>query len=335
MDQLPQEIIDCIANHLERRPDQNQIPVWEREKLPSNLPPYATLSHAWKHSIERRTFQKQFLKSSDLDDFDTIFTGDRRRKLTELIFEVVLPTYDDQACGKFEHPEDKKKNDKVFSHAVRKFFSILKSWEDASVPGTLRLWISNIYSPADPFQRGEEKMTKDQEDVMLYGRHDLFEVRYQHSLIHLFRPDSLPTLTRVNHLTILNFSTISRNLDMRAIVDIASKFPNLKNFTCDIFDNENRYAELRAVNRQRFAAALSASNFPRTTNASISFKRLCSENHSLKPANLQGKSDFDPVSKALFDTFSQNHNLTGLYLQGVFDSSLFTPLRPCPTATPR
>ena len=324
MDQLPQEIINLIASFIDRYPDQLGIPLWQCKELPSNLPPYATISLSWKHAIERTVFQKITLKSTELEAFDTIFRGDRRRLLTRLILDIVLLTYDEKACGRFERAIDRNANDEVFTQAIEKLFAVLKSWEDSSVEGGICLVLGKIYSPSDASQRDFETIQQQRLEAEVGKRHDLFEHRHKHSLIHLLRPDSLPSLHRVS-MANLGYSNYGRSLDMRAVVDITAKFSNLGSFGWELYDNEKRDANLRLTNRHSFASALLTCTFPSLKIAEITFYHEAPLNQRMKPANLLGNHTYDPLSTALLRTFSQAQNLTSLTLTGVFDSSLFWP----------
>jgi len=111
MHQLPQELISHIATFLERDDDQSQIPLGYRVRSPSKFPPYATISRMWQYAIGRLTFQEISLKSTELPYFADTFVGHRRPFLSTLVYEIILPTYDDAKCAKFENENDKRLND--------------------------------------------------------------------------------------------------------------------------------------------------------------------------------------------------------------------------------
>jgi hypothetical protein len=71
------------------------------------LTKYVTVSRLWQYAIERRTFLKIQLKSTDLLAFSNIFVENRRAGLTELSYSVILPTYSDYQCARFEREKDK------------------------------------------------------------------------------------------------------------------------------------------------------------------------------------------------------------------------------------
>lgn len=335
MDQLPQEIINLIASFIERHPDQPGVPLWQRKVLPSNLPPYATISKSWRHAIERTVFREITLKSTEIKTLDAIFRGDRRNSLTKLTLDVVLPTYDEKACGRFERAADKKANDEAFTQAIEKLIAVLKSWEDASVGGRICLVLGKIFSPSDASQRDFETLQQQRYEAEVGKHHDLFEHRYKHSPINLLRPDSLPSLLRISKASLGN-SNGERSLSMRAVVDMTAKLPNLESFGWELYDNEKRYPNLRLTNRDSFASTLSTYTFPSVKTAEITFYHEAPLNQRMKPTNLLGGHTYDPLSTALLRTFSQSQNLTSLTLTGVFDSSLFwlsnqSPSTPVPS----
>lgn len=48
------------------------------------------------------------MKSTELENFDAIFRGDRGPLLTKLALDVISPTYRERARGKFERAADRK-----------------------------------------------------------------------------------------------------------------------------------------------------------------------------------------------------------------------------------
>lgn len=326
MEQLSQEVINLIATFIERYPDQPGVPSLERKVLPSNLPRHAANSLAWKHAIESIVFREITLKSTDIEAFDAIFRGDRRRSLTKLTLDIVLPNYDDKLCGRFERDSDKDANNETFTAAIEKLFAVLKSWEDdnESLNGSVRFALWNIYAPFDSGQRGYETLERHRFEAMLGQRHDLFEHRYNHSLIHLLRPGQLPSVRCVSEAHFDN-PTLGRNLDMRCVVDMTMKLPCLESLAFTLNDDEKNFPKIRVENRHSFASGLSRLQFkfPLLKSADLTFFHEAPLNQAMKSADLLNGQNYDPLSTALRQTFSQCPNLTSLNLTGVFDSSLF------------
>lgn len=192
------------------------------------------------------------MKSSELDLFARIFApAHRRAALGTLTYEIVLPSYDDEASGRFENAEDKEANDVAFSEAVHGLFAVLKSWEESLLqtrpetqPRPLKLSFHRVYSPSDISRRGTESFhLQGQQEFELAKRKCLWEHRYEHSVIRLQRWEELPTLPRVN-----DFRAVvhwGRVVEPESIVKVASKFPSLKVIEWVLSDDEKKDANLR------------------------------------------------------------------------------------------
>lgn len=262
MEQLPQEIINLIVTFIESYHDQPGVPWWKRKASPSNFAGYAIVSSTWKHAIESIVFQNITLQNTDIEAFDAIFKGDRRRFLTKLTLHVVLPNFDDKFCDHFERKIDKNASNEVFTKTIEKLFAVLKSWEEnGSVEGNIRFALWKIYAPIDVDQRDYETHKRHRFETMIEQRRDLFEHHYRHSLIRLLRPDQLPSLRRISEAD-FGGSTSGRNLNMRVLVDMIVKLPCLESLNFTLYDNEKNYPKIRVANRHSFAFGLSACTFP-------------------------------------------------------------------------
>ena len=188
--------------------------------------------------------------------------------------------------------------------------------------GHFRFALWKIYAPFDVDQRDYETLERHRFEAMIGQRRDLFEHRYNHSLIHLLRPGQLPSLRRISGADFGN-PTPGRNLNMRDVVDLIMKLPCLEGLGFTLHDNEKNYPKIRVTNRHNFAFGLSACSFPFLKTAEITFFHEAPLNQAMRPANLLNDQNYDPLSTALRQTFSQCPSLTSLTLTGVFDSSLF------------
>lgn len=327
MDRLPQEILDLIATFIVRYSGQADLSEWERT-VKSNLPPYSTISHAWKHTIERITFRKITLHSAELYLFNKMFSGDRRRFMTDLTLYVELPYCDVEAGGFFERAAKKRENNQAFHLTITKLFEILKSWEaDGLIEGSICL---TLWGLCAPFNIGKYDFNQFRQHYHRRRpfKHEPFALRYLHSLIHPPRLDRLPSIQRVSRFTFgapLDFGDPNhgRNLAMLAVVDLVAKFPNLEVWDRILHDNEKRHPAIRVTNRHIFASVLVHRTFPFVKTIDIDFFHQAPFNQRLKPRNLQGDQFHDPLSTALRVTLSQCPDLTSLALRGVFDPSLF------------
>lgn len=246
MDRLPQELITHIASFIEREEDQSHIGFLLRKKLPSKLPPYATLSRAWQLAIETRTFGNLRLKSTELPYVTQVVTGHQRGFIANIQYQVVLPAYPDHHCAKFETEEDQEGNSQAFTYAIHVLFRFLKSLEDngtGEATGTVALDLCDIYSPMDKFQRGEEKLQEDETQVGLGKRYDLWEHRYEHSILKLLDHPELPVLSIVSGFQMTSMAY--RHVEPRSAILMAAKCPRLQSVDISVNDNEKKDQDVR------------------------------------------------------------------------------------------
>ena len=325
MDQLSQEIIDLISTFIGRYADQpDDGPSWERVVF-SNLPLYSIISQAWKRAIERITFRKITLESIDIDAFDAILRGDRRRFLKDLTLRIELPSYYQNTCNRLERAVERKANNEVFTNAIAKLLFVLKQWEeDGLTEGSVCFTVWGIYTPSDIGKPKFNTLQQHRFEETFASIDDLNDHRYTHSLIHLLRIDRLPPIRRVSRVNYGN-SFPGCKLAMQAVVDMTTTFPNLEIWDCTLYDDEKLYPRIRVTNRHSFASAFSGCTFPTLKTVDIRFFHKAPLNQNMKPADLRSGQSYDPLSTALRMTFSQCPILTSLTLTGVFDSSLFWP----------
>ncbi|KAL8730717.1 MAG: hypothetical protein Q9166_003909 [cf. Caloplaca sp. 2 TL-2023] len=129
MDRLPQELVNHIASFVEREDDQSDAGLLLRKKMVSKLPPYATLSHKWQLAIESRTFHTLHMTSLELAYFSQVLTAQRRSFLSYLTYDIVLPTYEDHQCAKFETKQDIERNSQAFTYALHALLQFFKTWD--------------------------------------------------------------------------------------------------------------------------------------------------------------------------------------------------------------
>jgi len=143
--------------------------------------------------VEHVTFASLSLKSTEFAYFSELITrGERRAALGSVSFEIVLPTYSNKACSRFERSKNKRLGDEAFTDAIYDLFSILKGCDEAHQPlrinlelRPITLLISNIYSLMDPLYHCEDKIKSDRIEFGHRRRYDLFNHRFGHSVIKL------------------------------------------------------------------------------------------------------------------------------------------------------
>jgi hypothetical protein len=243
MNNLAPELLAAIVSQLELVP-QLELPL-------SKLSPYSTVSRQWQFAVERHTFCCIRLKSTDLEHFSNLFRDHRRREILAAIdYHVILPTYSDKRCAKFETAKDRNLNNEAFTEAFHGLFRILHSWEQDSGTATsdqmrgcpIELE-STVYSPMDyPYRKNHR------EKADSGGRRDLFERRYEYSVLRLLK-DDLPMVSRISRFELLKTVGISRAVEGAALAAIAAKLPNLQLITWQLNDNDMRFPSLRQQRR--------------------------------------------------------------------------------------
>lgn len=228
-------------------------------KPTSELPPYATVCKTWQWHIEQRTFREINLPSSELEYFSKLLTGYRRAALREVRYQVVLPEYDDAACGLEETEEDKKVNNAAFTTAVAELLRLVKGWEDEDekelsgkglnareglVP--LSLEMSQIYSPSDAKKRDSGLLKQQRIEVADGIRSDLFEERHCDSWLRLGPLDGVPELKRVTKYAVS--PSYPRPVEAESIVRLANKFPALEKLELQIME-KNEGLEVQRKDR--------------------------------------------------------------------------------------
>jgi hypothetical protein len=132
MDTLPQELINRTVWFAERYPDQDEwFPAigqsFRLTESPSQFPRLAGLNHLWKEAIESITFRHLEIKSNDLDTFQSIVMGNRRRYLAKLSYTVLLPEYSDEACAREESRDEQRLNNEAFTKGIYDLYAVLKA----------------------------------------------------------------------------------------------------------------------------------------------------------------------------------------------------------------
>ncbi|KAL8965841.1 MAG: hypothetical protein Q9183_003664 [Haloplaca sp. 2 TL-2023] len=323
MDSLPQELITLIASFIERGDEHApQSSPWYREPIVSKLPPYATISQKWQLAIECRTFKSIHLTSAELLERAQTLIGLRRGFLSTLIYDVVLPAYEDHRCAKFETAEEMDANNEAFTCAIQTLFDILKTWDSRC---SFRLIISDIYSPMDRKHRPAEKEKEDDWNCQLGKRYDLWEHRYEHSLIRLLKhANHLPDLPIISSLKMRHYH---RHLEPRAAALLAVKSQQANVIKIALFDNQSRYPNNDQSARYDFATIVSKLCRPSLHEFELKYYLEDPSNHYFSPSSilLSSEPSVDHLSIALH-TLSLSQNLTSLCLEPVVISpSIYWP----------
>lgn len=217
---------------------------------------YVTVSKSWQYAVERCTFRTIHLKSTDLDLFRDIFVDHRRAALADLSYDVILPTYSDHQCARFETDEDKRYNNEALTEAIHRLFSILHSWNQEIAHGTRTSkqtrsisFKLNAYSPMDVDHR-ENVDVEDQrfQAQLAGGRKDLFDHRYEHSFLRVLKLAELPELLQVTSFYAEELC-YNRRIEGSSLAGIAGKLPNLETIVWAVNDDEKGYPDIRRQHR--------------------------------------------------------------------------------------
>ncbi|KAL8677527.1 MAG: hypothetical protein Q9186_006039 [Xanthomendoza sp. 1 TL-2023] len=336
MQSLPQELVTHIASFVDPNTDQSPIALLRRIGRPSKLPPLATLSRKWQHAVESHTFRLLRTKSTDLPYLTQVLTPPRRKYLSHLAYDIVLPTYTDNECAKYETKDDMERNSQAFTYAIHSLFQFLKSWEAGGVgtkPRSFFLDISDIYSPMDRFFRDD--YLEDEEQFESGKRYDLWEHRYEHSFLQLSEHPTLPALSCISSFRLFTSRTNYRKVEPHSAMRLAAKLANLGSVDLTLNDNEKRNPHIRQQHRHDFATSLSRLSGPQLRDFGLSFYHRAPSNQYFSPpsALLPSAPSIDHLSRALH-TVSQSPGLTTLKLQPiVLSPDLYWPQNPSATPT--
>jgi hypothetical protein len=128
MDTIPTEILEHIIDSLAELHEWYKSPV-QRIYHKAKFAQYASISQAWRDSIEQITFRDLTITTNELNTFASLFSGEniiRRAQLTSLTVNFVLPSPRNAlgCCVAVRIPE-READSIVFSASLAKVFTIL------------------------------------------------------------------------------------------------------------------------------------------------------------------------------------------------------------------
>ncbi|KAJ4357679.1 uncharacterized protein N0V89_002255 [Didymosphaeria variabile] len=227
MDNLPQELVDHISSYLGTEDLKQTLIV---------LPAFQVAAE--KYSGVFSDFE---LNKGTARRFVNTFGGRRLGYLQHLTFRIAIPALDEKVDWEAHpdgHPvrnfeEDLREADESFTDQIKFFFSIVKEMEDIArsekAHGKVKL---TLYTPTRYIDRENYSIQR----------------AYVSWRAHLLEPESLPNPTSVYALRIENGMKVSfdieygpeslRKIDLRMMVDLSNKFPNLAALHCSIGGDE-------------------------------------------------------------------------------------------------
>ncbi|KAF4543433.1 uncharacterized protein LTHEOB_132 [Lasiodiplodia theobromae] len=303
-----------------------------------------TVSSSFQAAVERHVFDRISLKSKDLKRFQALYHGHRTRFLHSIVFTIKFPKLEntddeDEPLPCRESLEDIQSIDQFFTRHIKQLFNAIKALEEQN-PSTMD-GISLTIRVTRPSDYNKEA------DYCDHRRWPCWR-------LHLLSPTSLPPLSSIRSLSFQDaFPSYyddwggerSRHLDMRALLDLAAKLPNLQHLRTrgplerfPVSYLRDEATQCRRVwegpwcdTRLAFAAAAAALNhvLPLGTLTTLKLHffaadqaSMCDQTRPLPDLTDGRPRGHDPLSAALH---ALSLNLVELDLRAVVDPSLFWP----------
>ncbi|EUC44120.1 hypothetical protein COCMIDRAFT_38013 [Bipolaris oryzae ATCC 44560] len=327
MNNLPQEIVDEICSYIPREDLKNVL----------------TLNRQFRFGAERYSgFFDEYTIKEDNIEFLSRYSCHRLLYLKEVIFRPILPPVLEPPEGEElpcrESAEEIREKDESFTRQVQHLFNTLSLLEQQAgemhASGRYQLSVHSLAQDITYF---------------IWCPHRLY-VSWR---VHLLTLD-LPEIASVHSLEIHNNGNDKyreSKLDLRVIIDLAAKFPNLEYLGCKTggFEWHETAGEIepethfkhdwegpRRDARHDFANAVSSPSFefPKSlTRASLDFLNPLTRAVDIS----QSRPLPDLVGPAVKDMFSSSlailsNNLHQLHIKAMVDESLFSKdasTRPC------
>ncbi|KAI4117730.1 MAG: hypothetical protein LQ338_007500 [Usnochroma carphineum] len=180
----------------------------------------------------------------------------------------------------------------------------------------------------DGFHRGSDKYEEDKEQYECGKRCDLWEHRYEHSILRLLEHPRLPTLSFLSSFQI-SFCP-HRHVEPKSAVLLATKLLGVRSVSLHLSDNERKYPQIRQQSRHDLTTALPTLSGPSLRDFTLGFYHKDPSNQYFSPpsALLPSEPSIDHLSRALH-TLSQSVSLTSLTLNPIVISpDLYWPTNP-------
>ncbi|KAF2635437.1 hypothetical protein P280DRAFT_461803 [Massarina eburnea CBS 473.64] len=328
MTYLPQELIDHISSFLPLSDLKNTLLVSRQ---------FHSAAEKYSEAHTKYTLTTK----SDAQHFVEKYSGRLFRLLRNVEIRTSVPDLDRGTLGNKYRCRDTaaelQEMDEQFTRQIRFFFSAIQKVEDKAWemhgPGRIQL---KIYTPTR----------------LRYNMHSCFHRIYNSWRVHLLSPERLPALKSVRSLLVQsgedhNYSYPGnphlRKLDLRVLLDLSSKMPNLEILNCLIGGDEwslawktmeSRYTTTdwqgpRRDSRHDFGKALKEGTIalPNLRHAKLNFMypafRPLNIDQRLALPNLTQPAVYDPFSSSLRIL---SYQLRTMNLLGMVDASLFWPL---------
>lgn len=241
-----------------------------------------------------------------MDRFSEIFSNVRRRGyLKSIEYDVLLPSYGQGRCARFETTKEKEENDRVFEREVRGLFEVLKGREESGGPSSLRL---KAYSPMDLGFRSYE------------ADRGLGDERTEGHFLEF--PDHvkpLPGVSRIKSFALAR--SVCRHLHPNAVGKILAAILQVEKLDLHLYEPKKKREAMRRDHRHALAQTFTRlSPLPALRSLHLHYESSEPLNHSFNPGDLRSADEtVDALSIALRTlTSSPDGVLTELHLSGPF-----------------
>ncbi|KAH7123163.1 hypothetical protein EDB81DRAFT_913321 [Dactylonectria macrodidyma] len=313
MDKLPFALISLIVSCLLEDEKRNRKP-WLK---PPSIAQYASISRVWQDAVEMNTFSAVKVRSNDFSRFETAFRHiQRRRTVSVITYNIVLPEYSSARCWKLERPHEHTENVAVFSRAVHAIFRTLHAWQVE--------------------ENGTAESSLDSSGLQRRG---IGLYRMSGHFLDFTEPRSL--LPEVGIVESLSIRGILRPLHPDAAFRIIAALPSLEFINIDTLEPDLRWEDMRREHYRaltRHISLMGNAVFSSLRALHLNWDTCEPRNHNFTPGDLcdPQQPSKDSLSAALH-VISQSLPITEFSLSGPFIISpeLFWPNdSPDPNALP-
>jgi hypothetical protein len=178
----------------------------------------ASVCREWQAVLEKANYRKLKIRSSRLEDFDSMVPTHKRELISHIWLDIEIPRYKSKCCSRRRSPP--ANNSLIVGGAIWKLFSILSSWKPANkltlelnviCPSDSEHWFKNLYFSSDHVEEGDTMIPytadypyHDPRHGWIHGQQIVAPPRS--AMLRIFRPIEGPfrgSLPRVEAVTCL------------------------------------------------------------------------------------------------------------------------------------
>ncbi|KAH7109471.1 hypothetical protein B0J11DRAFT_601675 [Dendryphion nanum] len=292
MDKIPIEIVRAILRNI----------ILSRVQQP--LSSYASTSKVWQSIIEEITFQTLVITTTDLATFKTYFAGKnsaRLNLLNVLVVEFELPKMKPGTC-RLKHKPNRKDDSVAITGGITYILKILAAMD---------LQLQHRAKPLHLMFRSSFRRNDCTHDHWGVSHLDFKSTHPNVGFYNVIDASELPNVNNIHRFSF--FGGNFKGLSNRTLVDVASKFSELRIISLEIEDFYEWGSERRIEQRTDFCNAMAQITGDDLEDISITIWHRIQTNDCIKAHNLIGRGD--PL-RTMFWNFSQFKQLRKLHLTG-------------------